>query len=169
MPDETPSASVNRELTSTIVAAYVGRGQIASDQLAALISTVQEAITSRGKPAQESEGEGTPAVPIRRSVHRDYVVCLDCGWKGQMLRRRLATGHGLSVDAYRAHWNLSREHPMTAPDYSERRSGLAKQPGLGRNRGASIETMAVPEIETQTAPKTPTPRTRPGRSRTLRS
>ena len=60
MPDETPSASVNRELTSTIVAAYVGRSQIASDQLAALISTVQEAITSLGKPAQESEGEGTP-------------------------------------------------------------------------------------------------------------
>jgi predicted transcriptional regulator len=137
MPDETPSASVNRELTSTIVAAYVGRSQIASDQLAALISTVQEAITSLGKPAQESEGEGTPGVPIRRSVHRDYVVCLDCGWKGQMLRRHLATGHGLSVDAYRAHWNLSREHPMTAPDYSERRSGLAKQLGLARGRRAS--------------------------------
>jgi predicted transcriptional regulator len=63
MPDETPSASVNRELISTIVAAYVGRSQIASDQLAALISTVQEAITSLGKPAQESEGEGTPAAP----------------------------------------------------------------------------------------------------------
>jgi predicted transcriptional regulator len=100
MPEAPPSVSLDRERTSAIVASYVRCNQIASDQLAALISTVQEAITSLGKPAQESEGEGTPAVPIRRSVHRDYVVCLGCGWKGQMLRRHLATGHGLSVDAY---------------------------------------------------------------------
>jgi predicted transcriptional regulator len=139
MPDETPSASVNRELTSRIVAAYVRRSQIASDQLATLISTVHEVITSLGKPVQESEVERTPAVPIRRSVLRDHVVCLECGWRGQMLRRHLATGHGLSVDQYRARWNLPREHPITAPSYSERRSGLAKQIGLGRGRRASSE------------------------------
>jgi predicted transcriptional regulator len=169
MPDKPPSASVSRELTSRIVAAYVRQNQIGSDQLAILISTVHEVITSLGKPAQESEVERTPAVPIRRSVHRDYVVCLECGWRGQMLKRHLTTGHGLSVDQYRARWNLPREHPMTAPGYSERRSGLAKQLGLGRNRGASIETMAVPEMETQTAPKTATPRRQPGRPRTPRS
>jgi predicted transcriptional regulator len=56
-----------------------------------------------------------------------------------MLRRHLATGHGLSVDQYRARWNLSREHPLTAPSYSERRSGLAKQLGLGRGRRAPRE------------------------------
>jgi predicted transcriptional regulator len=100
-----------------------------------LISTVHEAITNLGKPARESEGERTPAVPIRRSVHRDYVVCLECGWRGQMLKRHLTTGHGLSVAQYRARWNLPREHPMTAPGYSERRSSLAKQIGLGRGRG----------------------------------
>ena len=152
MPDETPSASVNRELISTIVAAYVGRSQIASDQLAALISTVQEAITSLGKPAQESEGEGTPAVPIRRSVHRDYVVCLDCGWKGQMLRRHLTTAHGLTVEQYRARWNLPHEHAMVAPAYSERRSTMAKQFGLGRTPEASAETIAAPETEAAPQP-----------------
>jgi predicted transcriptional regulator len=66
-------------------------------------------------------------------------VCLECGWRGQMLKRHLATGHGLTVEQYRARWNLSREHPMTAPAYSERRSGLAKQIGLGRGRGVSRE------------------------------
>src|SRR5712671_2554715 len=132
MPAETLSASVNRELTSRIVAAYVRRSQIASDQLATLISTVHEAITSLGKPARESEVERTPAVPIRQSVHRDYVVCLECGWRGQMLRRHLATGHGLSVEQYRARWSLRPDHPITAPGYSERRSTMVKQLGLGR-------------------------------------
>jgi len=75
----------------------------------------------------------------------------------------------LSVDQYRARWSLRLDHPITAPGYSERRSTMAKQLGLGRTRGASVEMMAVPEIETQTAPKTRTPRRRPGRSRTPRS
>ena len=139
MPDETPSASINRELAAKITAAYVRRNQIASDQLATLISIVHQALASLGKPPPEASVERTPAVPIRRSVHPDYVVCLECGWRGQMLKRHLATGHGLSVEQYRGHWNLRREHLITAPSYSERRSGLAKQIGLGRGRGASRE------------------------------
>lgn len=139
MPDEPPSASINRELTTKIVAAYVLRNQVASDQLPVLISTVHQALASLGKQVAEVSGERIPAVPIRRSVHRDYVVCLECGWRGQMVRRHLATGHGLSVDQYRNRWNLPREHPMVAPGYSERRSSLAKQIGLGRGRRASRE------------------------------
>ena len=168
MPDETPFSSINRELTSRIVAAYVRRSQIATDQLATLISTVHEVIATLGKPAAELDSDRTPAVPIRRSVHRDFVICLECGWCGQMLRRHIA-GHGLSVAQYRSSWSLQLDHPITAPGYSERRSTMAKQLGLGRTRGASVEMMAVPETETQTAPKTPTPRRRPGRSRTPRS
>ena len=114
MPEEPPPKSTNRELTATIVAAYVRQNQIASDQLATLISTVHRALVGLGKPATEAEVERTPAVPIRRSVHRDYVVCLECGWRGQILRRHLDTGHELSADQYRARWNLPREHPMTA-------------------------------------------------------
>src|SRR5258708_1240546 len=109
--------------------------------------------------APETGTERTPAVPIRRSVHRDYVVCLECGWRGQMLRRHLTTGHELTVDQYRARWNLPREHPMTAPGYSERRSGLAKQIGLGRGRRASREEAeaVAPEV-----PVAPQPRSRRG-------
>ena len=167
MPEEPPSSTLDRELTSTIVAAYVRQNQITSAQLGALISTVHQALTGLGKSAAGTGGERTPAVPIRRSVHRDYVVCLDCGWRGQMLKRHLATGHGLTVEQYRVRWNLPREHPMTAPGYSERRSGLAKEFGLGRTRGGSAETTAVPEAVAETAPP-PSPRRR-GRPRTARS
>ena len=72
-----------------------------------LISTVHQALAGLGKQPPETGGERTPAVPIRRSVHRDYVVCLECGWRGLMVRRHLATGHGLTVEQYRARWNLA--------------------------------------------------------------
>jgi predicted transcriptional regulator len=153
MPDEPPSPTLDRGLTIDIVAAYVRRNQIASDQLATLISTVHQALVSLGKPATETAVKRTPAVPIRRSVHRDYVICLECGWRGLMLRGHL-TGHGLSIDQYRARWNLSREHPITAPGYSEQRSNLAKQIGLGRGRRAPREE-AAPE-------ETPAPRPQRG-------
>jgi predicted transcriptional regulator len=139
MPEGPPSALLDRELTSTIVAAYVRCNQIGADHLGALISTVHQALAGLGKPVAELNEERTPAVPIQRSVHRDYIVCLECGWRGQMLRRHLATGHRLTVEQYRAQWKLPREHLMTAPGYSERRSSLAKQIGLGRGRRASRE------------------------------
>jgi predicted transcriptional regulator len=115
MADEPPAATLDRELTTNIVAAYVRRDQIASDQLPTLTSIVHQALASLGKPSPEASVERTPAVPIRRSVHRDYVVCLECGWRGQMLKRHVATSHRLTVEQYRARWNLPREHPMTGP------------------------------------------------------
>jgi predicted transcriptional regulator len=159
MPDEPPSPTLDTKLTTNIVGAYVRRNQIASDQLATLISTVHQALAALGKPAAEAETERTPAVPIRRSVDRDYVVCLECGWRGQMLKRHLATGHGLSIDQYRVRWNLSREHPLTAPSYSERRSGLAKQIGLGRGRRRSREE-PEPAASKGAAARQPRPRRR---------
>ena len=144
---------VHTELTTNIVAAYVRRYQIGADQLPTLISTVHQALASLGKPVAQFDRERTPAVPIRRSIHRDYVVCLECGWRGKMLRRHLTTGHGLSVDQYRARWNLPREHPMTAPGYSERRSTLAKQIGLGRGSRASREEPEPVASETSAAPQ----------------
>jgi predicted transcriptional regulator len=147
MPDEAPPASVDRELTAEIVSAYLRRNQVASDQLASLISTVHQALAGLGEPAPEAVVERTPAVSIRRSITAAAVICLDCGWKGQMLRRHVATAHGLTVEQYRARWNLSRDHAMVAPAYSERRSTMAKQFGLGRDRGTSGEASepAAPE------------------------
>ena len=117
---------------------------MATDQLASLISTVHQALANLGKPATETPGERTPAVSARQSVHRDFVVCMDCGWKGSMLRRHVTTAHGLTADEYRARWNLKSDHPMTAPDYSERRSTMAKQIGLGRGRSEPAEMTTCP-------------------------
>jgi predicted transcriptional regulator len=157
MPDEPPPPTHERKLTTKVVVAYVRRNQIGADQLPVLISTVHQALAGLGKSTTELQEERTPAVPIGRSVHRDYVVCLECGWRGQMLKRHLATGHGLTVEQYRARWNLSRAHEITAPGYSERRSGLAKQIGLGRGRRPSLEE---PEPIPSEIPAAPQPRSR---------
>jgi predicted transcriptional regulator len=139
MPEGPPFALLDRELTSTIVAAYVRCNQVAADQLATLISTVHQALVGLGNPVAEVTVERTPAVPIRRSVHHDYVVCLECGWRGQMLRRHLTTSHGLSIDQHRARWNLSSEHPITAqlfgtPIWSRSWSAFPREGGGGRTR-----------------------------------
>jgi predicted transcriptional regulator len=161
MPDEPPTASASRELAVKVVSAYLRRNLVGADQLATLISTVHQALVGLGEPAAEAVVERTPAVSIRRSVTPNSVVCLDCGWTGSMLRRHVSTAHGLRVEQYRARWNLPTDHAMTAPAYSERRSTMAKELGLGRTRGASAKTMAVPE--TATAPQ-PSPKRR-GRPR----
>ena len=116
-------------LAAKIVGAYLRRHQVPPDQLATLISTVHQALGGLGKPAQKPLSSEPRRFPIRRSVHHDYVVCLDCGWRGQMLRRHVTTAHGLTVEEYRARWNLPADHAMTAPGYSERRSTMAKQIG----------------------------------------
>ena len=162
MTDAQRPTSVNWEHTTQIVAAYVRRNQVAADALPALISTVHEALGRLGTTLPEPAGERTPAVPVRRSVHRDYVVCIECGWRGQMLRRHIA-GHGLSVEQYRARWNLKPDHPITAPGYSERRSAMARQIGLGRGRGALAERKGMHETKTVTTPQ-PSPKRR-GRPR----
>jgi len=145
--------------TAQIVAAYLRHNQLPADQVPSLIFNVHQALGSLGSPP-EAVVARIPAVPVRRSVHQDYVVCLECGWRGKMLRRHISSAHELSPDEYRARWSLSREHALTAPAYSERRSTMAKQIGLGQ-RGRGSRTTA--------APKTATPRRRPGRPRTPRS
>jgi len=162
MSNELPTASANRELTAKIVAAYVRGNEIGTDQVASLISTVQQALAGLGRPVRPSAAR-IPAVPIRRSIHRDYVVCLDCGWRGQMLRRHIARAHGLTVEQYRGRWSLRREHPLTSPGYSERGSTMAKQLGLGRG-GLSAAPVATPEAEAVMAP-TPKARGRPRKPR----
>jgi predicted transcriptional regulator len=162
MPDERPAALANSESTAEIVAAYVRRNQVGSDQLPSLIATVHQALVQLGKSAAEATSERTPVVSARRSVHRDYVMCMTCGWRGSLIRRHLTTAHGQTIAEYRASWNLTADHAMVAPAYSERRSAMAKHVGLGRTRGASAKTIAMSETETATAtPPTPKRRGRP--------
>src|SRR5262249_58218110 len=101
------------------------------EQTPEVISRVLRATGNPGTPPAP-RAPSPPAVPVRRSVQRDAVVCLDCGWKGKMLRRHLNTRRGLSAELYLRRWNLPSDHPLTAPSYSEQRSSLAKELGLGR-------------------------------------
>jgi predicted transcriptional regulator len=151
MSDDQPAVSANRELATRIVAAFVRRHQIWADQIPTLISTVHQALAGLGKPVPEAAVPRTPAVPISQSVRRDYVVCLECGWRGHMLRRHITAAHGLTAEEYRRRWNLPSEHPLVAPAYSARRSGLAKELGLGRGGRKSTASHGTSEPETTTA------------------
>ena len=122
---------INPHLTTQIVVSYVRHHRLGPNQLSDLITSVHRAIGQLGQPPEPDEVL-TPAVSVRRSVHRDYVICLDCGYRGKTLRRHISTRHGLSGEEYRQRWGLRTNHPLTAPAYSERRSTLAKALGLGR-------------------------------------
>jgi predicted transcriptional regulator len=151
-------------LTAEIVSRYVAHHKLDAAQLSDLITTVHQAIGHLGQPAEPEETR-TPAVSVRRSVQDDYVVCMDCGFKAITLRRHLRVQHGLTPAEYRQRWGLKSDHPLTAPVYSERRSTMARELGLGRK--ATIETpSATPapvQADQQTA-TTPKPRQRTRRT-----
>lgn len=120
-----------KEEVAEIVAAYVRKNLVAAAELPALINQVNQALAHLGQEPAKPETL-TPAVPIKRAVGADTVTCLDCGFKAQMLKRHLMGAHGMTVDQYRAKWNLPRDFPMVAKNYSARRSEMAKSLGLGR-------------------------------------
>ena len=137
MPEEAASGSLGRQqFAAKIIAAYVRRNQVAASEVPALISTVYATLAQLGT-APSSESARTPAVPLRRSVSHEYVVCLECGWRGRTLRRHLMSRHALDPTAYRARWQLPETHLLVSPGYSERRAALARQIGLGRRAPAS--------------------------------
>jgi predicted transcriptional regulator len=136
---------INPHLTTQIVVSYVRHHRLGPDQLAELITSVHRAIGQLGESPEPTEVL-IPAVSVRRSVHRDYVVCLDCGYRGKTLRRHISTRHGLSGDEYLRRWGLPSDHPLTAPAYSERRSTLAKSLGLGRKPIALAATSPAPAL-----------------------
>ena len=151
--------------TSQIVAAYVRKNLITTDQIAGLINSVHSTLSGLGDEVVE-EPAHVPAVTVRRSVRPDYIICIDCGYKGKMLKRHLQSKHGLSVIQYKLRWKLSSDYPMTAPNYSERRSQFAKSIGLGRGmaeRAAIPATTPAPE----TTPEKPA--RRPSASKATRT
>lgn len=120
------------EHATSIVAAYLGHHSIAPEQIPALIASVHAALSSIGTPSTPvPEPSRKPAVSIRKSVQPDAIVCLDCGWSGQMLKRHLKTAHDLTPEQYRERWGLPIDYPVVAPNYAAKRSALAKDIGLG--------------------------------------
>src|SRR5215472_4883004 len=130
-------------LMTKIVQSYVRHHRLGPNQLSDLITAVHRAIGQLGQPPEPDEVL-TPAVAVRRSVGRDYVICLDCGHRAKTLRRHVATRHGLSGDEYRQRWGLRSNYPLTAPAYSERRSAMAKARGFGRKSVSDVAAAPMP-------------------------
>jgi len=121
-----------------------GKTLLVSIQIGGLIASVRRTLSGLGTNAlAPAPGPLVPAVPIRRSVQPNYVVCLECGFRGTILLRHLRTMHGLDPAAYRGRWKLAADYPLTAPAYSTQRAAMARELGLGR-KPAAAEMPAVP-------------------------
>src|SRR3954468_16121713 len=121
------------EMTADIVSAYVGNNSVTAADLPALIQSVHRALAgiSSGSEAAEAAPKD-PAVPVKKSITPDFLVCLEDGRKFKSLKRHLRTKYNMSPEEYRAKWGLPKDYPMVAPNYAKARSDLAKQMGLGQ-------------------------------------
>ncbi|MEK9672029.1 MAG: MucR family transcriptional regulator [Rhodospirillaceae bacterium] len=128
---ELPNKSELIELTTEIVAAYVGNNKVAPADIPGLITEVYAALAGVGGGAQGPGERPEPAVPPKRSVFPDYIVCLEDGKKLKMLKRHLMTSYNMTPKQYRERWGLPVDYPMVAPNYAKHRSRLAKKIGLG--------------------------------------
>ena len=131
------------KLTAKIVSAHVRRNQLAATALPDLIQSVYRSLATAGT-SQPAPAPLTPAVPIRKSVFPDHIVCLEDGKKLKMLKRHLQISYGMTPEQYRQKWDLPAAYPMVAPNYASHRSSLAKQLGLGR-RPADAEQPSLAE------------------------
>ena len=124
------------QLTANVVSAYVSNNAVSSAEISALISQVYSALmrVTSGVAVAAPAAPLKPAVPVKRSITPEYLVCLEDGRKFKSLKRHLRTQYRMTPDQYRAKWNLSADYPMVAPNYAAARSQLAKQMGLGQQR-----------------------------------
>ena len=122
------------ELTAEIVAAHVSNNHAPAADLAETIETVFVKLSGLQKPV---EAPLVPAVPIKKSITDDYLVCLEDGKKLKMLKRHLSSSYGMTPEDYRAKWGLPYDYPMVAPNYAKKRQELAKKIGLGRKPAAA--------------------------------
>ena len=121
------------EMTADIVSAYVGNNSVTAADLPGLIQSVHRALAGIASGSEAAEAaQKEPAVPIRRSITPDFLICLEDGRKFKSLKRHLRTKYNMSPEEYRAKWGLAKDYPMVAPNYAKARSDLAKQMGLGQ-------------------------------------
>ncbi len=129
-----PESQVVVGLTTDIAKSFVGKNTLATDQLPGLIQEIHKTLAALEK-GEVPEPKREPFVPIRRSVKKDQIICLECGKGHKMLKRHLGAAHNLTVDEYRLRWQLPSDYPVVAPDYAEVRSKMAKKIGLGKKTG----------------------------------
>jgi predicted transcriptional regulator len=135
-------------LTAEIVSAHVSNNPVSISDLPNLIQEVYRTLSNMGQPVAPPAEKPQPAVPIKKSITPEYLICLEDGRKLKMLKRHLKTAFNLTPDQYREKWGLGPDYPMVAPNYTKHRSSLAKKIGLGtkprgrppgRGRGAARE------------------------------
>ena len=119
-------------LTSEIVSSYVSNNTLPAHEIPAVIEQVFKTLSSVNSDSILHADRPKPAVPIKKSVMPDYIVCLEDGKKLKMLKRHLKTAYGMSPEEYRERWGLPADYPMVAPEYAKKRSALAKDIGLGK-------------------------------------
>ncbi len=130
-------------LTAQIVSAHVSNNTVSRDALPELIQQVFSTLIAAGTEQAEPE-RLQPAVPIKKSVFPEYIVCLEDGKKLKMLKRHLQTSYNMTPEQYRERWGLAHDYPMVAPKYAEHRSELAKKIGLGRKPAPKEEAAIAP-------------------------
>jgi len=123
------------KLVTEIVSAYVSKNAVAAEDLPGIIRNVHATLGSFAGQANVPTLPRAPAVPVRKSIHPDYIVCLEDGKKLKMLKRYLRSRYKLSPSEYRERWNLPPDYPMVAPNYAKKRSDFAKKIGLGKGDG----------------------------------
>ncbi len=130
MTNQTPREDL-LALTTEIVSAFVSNNTVAASEIPAIIEQVFKTLSNVDGTASASADRPQPAVPIKRSVMPDYIICLEDGKKLKMLKRHLKTAYNMTPEQYRERWGLPADYPMVAPNYAQRRSKLAKDIGLG--------------------------------------
>jgi predicted transcriptional regulator len=147
MAEQTPNKVAEEELlrmTADVVAAYVSNNTLPTAQIAEVIGTVYLSLKAlEGKAAEAKVEPLRPAVPVRKSITPDYLVCLEDGKKLKMLKRHLRSTYNMTPDDYRQKWGLPADYPMVAPNYAQQRSAFAKKIGLGRGTGRQAGKRAV--------------------------
>ena len=120
-------------LTTDIVTSHLSRNPVGAGEISTLIKDVYATLSTVGEMTEEEE-KPEPVVAIRKSIHPDYIICLEDGKKLKMLKRHLKTSYNMTPEEYRERWNLPADYPMVAPNYAEQRRNLAKKIGLGTRR-----------------------------------
>lgn len=144
-------------LAGKIVSAFVSNNTVHVGDLPQLIASVHSSLKNISTPeAEPARPALAPAVPIKKSITDDYLVCLDDGKRFKSLKRHLQQAFGLTPDEYRAKWGLARDYPMVAPGYAAKRSQLAKESGLGSDRRKPAPGLPAAEVPSA-APDTPDP------------
>ena len=143
------------QITADIVSAFVSNNAVRASELPGIIEAVHTSLLKASDVKAEEPVSETksPAVPVKKSITDDYIICLEDGKKFKSLQRPLSTAYGMSPAEYRAKWGLGRDYPMVAPAYASARSSLARQMGLGRKRDEAADDTAavmdepVPEVD----------------------